>query len=112
MGKKIISSFAQKFPYDLVMVYLFRYFFYTRTRIGYYYHNRDIVKAREKYKDEGHTIIHAADYGSKYTDYVSKRVMGESIQFMGVSIQIMGVKYMVYGGKYAAYGTKYMVYGS
>ena len=62
------------------MVYLFRYFFYTRTRIGYYYHNRDIVKAREKYKDEGHTIIHAADYGSKYTDYVSK--------------------YMVYGRKY------------
>ena len=49
-----------------ITCFYFSYFFYTRTRIGYYYHNRDIVKAREKYKGEGHTIVQPATYGSEF----------------------------------------------
>ncbi|KAK3595808.1 hypothetical protein CHS0354_014624 [Potamilus streckersoni] len=46
---------------------LFRigYLLYTRTRIGYYYHRRDVAKAREKYGlSSGHTVIQPAEYGS------------------------------------------------
>ncbi|KAL4222989.1 hypothetical protein ACF0H5_019030 [Mactra antiquata] len=33
------------------------YFLYTRTRFGRYYHGKDVAKAREKYNEDGHTII-------------------------------------------------------
>ncbi|KAK7109975.1 probable hydrolase PNKD [Littorina saxatilis] len=41
------------------------YFFYTRTRVGYYYHQRDIAKAKEKLKDCGghHSNLTPFDYG-------------------------------------------------
>ncbi|KAL8573263.1 hypothetical protein ACOMHN_006674 [Nucella lapillus] len=46
---------------------LFRigYFFYTRTRVGYYYHQRDIAKAKEKLKNVGgqHSMITPFEYG-------------------------------------------------
>ncbi|RUS91802.1 hypothetical protein EGW08_000373 [Elysia chlorotica] len=45
---------------------LFRigYTLYSRTRIGYYYHQKDITKAREKFGEEGHTQITHFDYGT------------------------------------------------
>ncbi|KAH3706182.1 probable hydrolase PNKD [Dreissena polymorpha] len=38
---------------------LFRigYFLYTHTRFGRYYHGKDIQKARDKYDEDGHTVI-------------------------------------------------------
>lgn len=44
---------------------LFRigYFFYTRTKVGYYYHQRDIAKAREKYPDgQTHSVVQPKQY--------------------------------------------------
>ncbi|XP_076472566.1 putative thioesterase PNKD [Babylonia areolata] len=46
---------------------LFRvgYFLYTRTRVGHYYHQRDIAKAKEKLKDVGgqHSSITPFEFG-------------------------------------------------
>ncbi|XP_060589511.1 probable hydrolase PNKD [Ruditapes philippinarum] len=33
------------------------YFLYTRTRFGRYYHGKDIAKGKEKYNEDGHTVI-------------------------------------------------------
>ena len=52
----------------LLIVLYCRYFLYTRTRFGRYYHGKDIAKAKEKYEDEGHTIIQPVDYESNYID--------------------------------------------
>ena len=49
-------------------VYLYsRYFLYTRTRVGYYYHQRDIAKAKEKLKNVGghHSNLTPFDYGGE-----------------------------------------------
>lgn len=45
---------------------LFRigYTLYARTRVGYYYHQKDIKKAKDKFGDEGHTQITHFDYGN------------------------------------------------
>ncbi|KAJ8313726.1 hypothetical protein KUTeg_008287, partial [Tegillarca granosa] len=39
------------------------YFFYTRTKVGYYYHQRDIAKAREKYPNgQTHSVVQPKQY--------------------------------------------------
>ncbi|GFO21327.1 hydroxyacylglutathione hydrolase [Plakobranchus ocellatus] len=45
---------------------LFRigYLLYSRTRIGYYYHQKDITKARDKFGEDGHTQMTQFDYGN------------------------------------------------
>ncbi|CAL1535830.1 unnamed protein product [Lymnaea stagnalis] len=45
---------------------LFRlgYTLYTRTRLGYYYHLKDIKKAREKLGDNGHSELTHFDFGN------------------------------------------------
>lgn len=41
----------------------FRYFLYTRTRIGYYYHRRDIAKAQEKLGGGSHSELTLFSFG-------------------------------------------------
>ena len=43
----------------------FSYFLYTRTRVGYWYHQKEITKARQKLGNEGHSKTDVIEFQSK-----------------------------------------------
>ncbi|XP_036370401.1 probable hydrolase PNKD [Octopus sinensis] len=46
---------------DSLLLYLSRYFLYTKTRIGYFYHRREITKYAQEHPD-GHSKCHATEF--------------------------------------------------